>query len=433
MKRVARRFTITTAEGAKGIRERPIAEPCREEQKAAAEMLSAVHEINKPRKKKKKPKKKKLRNWKKKTDEELIAHAQEFMETEGITTRSQLQKADSGLHMALRRRGVFDQVFDDGKRLPSYWKGRTDEELVTEALGIIHEKSRTEYVFKKNHKILYRELKKRNLLGRIPFKVIGEWRGYSDDELIQEAIYIIEDEGIKSREDLRRICTSLNSELRRRKLLARVIPHTQKKRKDRDWQSMTDDEIVEYAKRVIEGQDITSIPELREADSGLWEVTYIRRKLRDRIPLLNKRKRKSWNIMSDDEIKEEARKTIEEEDVTNRTQMFGANRSLYYQLLRRGLMDEVGLIAQRKVRTGERGKQRNWKDKSDDQIVEQALQFIKENEINKRTELKSKYCALYRVLIKRKLIDRVFAEIDAQRNIQAAADMLSVVVELDAT
>jgi hypothetical protein len=45
------------------------------------------------------------------TDEQLVSHAQKFVEENGIKNRHGLKKSDSSLYEALRKRGLLDAVF----------------------------------------------------------------------------------------------------------------------------------------------------------------------------------------------------------------------------------------------------------------------------------------------------------------------------------
>jgi len=190
--------------------------------------------------------------------------------------------------------------------------------------------------------------------------------------------------------------------LSRRGLLEEIVFEE----KHRSWKDMSNDEIVGYAKKVMEEKRITGRKDLKKADPGLYLV------LRERVLLDEvgfQDKQRSWKSVSNEEIVELAKKVMEEKRITGRKDLKKADHGLYNILIRRGLVKEIEFD----------GKRKNWKDMSDEKIVEFAREIIGENSISRRSELSKADPRLYSVLKRRGLVDLTFARIDQQKYDQA--------------
>jgi hypothetical protein len=78
------------------------------------------------------------RDWSSISDEELITLAQKFVEENGIRNRYGLEKADSGLNWVLRKRGLIGKIgFELEKR---DWTSLSDDQLVSHAQKFVEEK-----------------------------------------------------------------------------------------------------------------------------------------------------------------------------------------------------------------------------------------------------------------------------------------------------
>ncbi|MFH1684721.1 MAG: hypothetical protein ABH983_00285 [Candidatus Micrarchaeota archaeon] len=228
------------------------------------------------------------------------------------------------------------------------------------------------------------------------------WRKLSDEEIIDFARRVLKENGITGRKELQDIDQGLYDVLKKRGLLDEVGFE----RKLRSWNEMTDEEIIEIARRVIEMKQISERKALQKADRGLY-VILAKRRLLDDVGF--ERKIRYWEGMSNDEIVEYARKMMKEKEITGRHDLEKADPGLYTVLGKRGLRDDVGF--ERKVRS--------WNGMSDDDVVEYARKVIKEREIKKRSELMALDRGLYSVLLGRKLVDRAFAHIEKQKDDQA--------------
>ncbi|MBU0526840.1 hypothetical protein KKE92_00005, partial [Candidatus Micrarchaeota archaeon] len=61
------------------------------------------------------------RMWSRMSDEEVVEYARKVMRENKINTRGELQKADSGLHGILKRRGLLGKIKFEEKQ--KSWKG----------------------------------------------------------------------------------------------------------------------------------------------------------------------------------------------------------------------------------------------------------------------------------------------------------------------
>jgi len=243
---------------------------------------------------------------------------------------------------------------------------------------------------------LYDVLRKRGLFGKVGFKEKRRsWRSVSDEEVVDFARKFMEENGITGRKELEKADSGLYLVLRTRELLER-IGFADKKRRKRPWKDMRDDEVVEYAKKVMREKKVTGRKEMCKTDSGLYEILRIRG-LVNEVGFEEERKKRDWKDMSDGEVVVLTRKLMEEKGISGRHELVKADSGLYNLLRRRRLLDKVGFEK----------KQRPWKDLSDEEIVRFAWKAMKEKEITGRHELEKADRRLYQVLLKRGLLDRV--------------------------
>ncbi|MFH1685136.1 MAG: hypothetical protein ABH983_02415 [Candidatus Micrarchaeota archaeon] len=304
------------------------------------------------------------RLWSKITDGQIVEHAKKFMKDNGISARGELNNADSGLYNILRTRGLLGQIQFENKRIS--WQGVDNAELIKLARTMMEERgitSRSE--FRKEDRNLFYILEKRGLF------------------------YILEKRGLLDE-----------------------VGFKEKRRKGRPWSDMSDEEIIEYARKVMKENGIRGKKELQKSDSGLYN-TLRARGLIDEIEFERKRRKKrSWKIMSDKEVVEFAKRFIEEDRITRKKGLEKTYRVLYKVLLKRGLIDEVGFEAKRKMN-------RSWDDMINAEIIETARNLIKEKGIILRGELKAADSGLYEVLRRRSILNQAFAHIDKQKDDQA--------------
>jgi len=109
------------------------------------------------------------RVWREMSDEELVKFAKRFVEEKGITGKKELQMADNGLHLALRRRKLLDRVgFEEKKRKKRDWTSMSDEEIVAFAKKLMDEKGiNGRYELQREDRGLYKVLHRRNIISRV--------------------------------------------------------------------------------------------------------------------------------------------------------------------------------------------------------------------------------------------------------------------------
>ncbi len=210
----------------------------------------------------------KLKAWQEMDDQEIIEHARKFMKEKGIKGRRELGNADPGLYAILYRRELLDEIgFTQKKR---FWKKTSNEELIELARRVMEEHRITyRSEFSSADPGLYGALRKRGLLGDIEFEEkIRSWKDKTDEELIELTRKIMEEKKITGKTELDRAYHALFNHLKMRGLLDRVGFE----QKQRSWKHMTDDEIVEYARGVIEENKITVRRKLHSIDGGLSAI-----------------------------------------------------------------------------------------------------------------------------------------------------------------
>ena len=94
------------------------------------------------------------------------------------------------------------------------------------------------------------------------------WKSMSDEEIVAYARRYINENGIKNRKGLYNADNGLYNALRRRKLLDKV----KFKERLRNWSSMSDKRLVEHAQNFVDENDIINGTGLKKVDSGLYEI-----------------------------------------------------------------------------------------------------------------------------------------------------------------
>ncbi len=267
-------------------------------------------------------------------DEELVAYAKKIMKENGVVGRFELRNTDRGLYYVLRKKGLLDKVgFEERRR---QWDKVSDAEIVEIVKRVM--KDRKIYGKKELRKVdsgLYDILTKRGLIGDVGFaRKRRSWTKMSDEEIIELARKLMEENKISGKKELRDIDGSLYQVLTRRGLLDDIGFV----RKKRSWIGMSDDEIVEATRRFMKRKGIRWKKDLEKADRGLYEVL-IERKLLGKIAF--DERYRSWRDMSDEEIVEYARELMEREGITGRKELYFADRGTYNILRERALIDRA--------------------------------------------------------------------------------------------
>jgi hypothetical protein len=367
------------------------------------------------------------------SDDEFVAHVQRFMRDRRITTIMELVKADKGLHSALYRKnarspGIIERIrFRAARR---GWAAKSDDDFVEHAKRIMAEKGlsgRSE--LKKADGGFFNALHEREgtspgIMDRVGFvEKLRHWDAMDDDELIALAQTLMKKYGVNSRSGLEHADSGLYAELMRRDkeksgFMAKV-GFIDKRRKERKWGAMGDEELIRHARSFMDEAGITSKWELGKADVGLYNTLTKRNRkhpgIMERIGFVDKKpKSRDWDSLSDDELAGHARKFMDERGLQGRAELGAADVGLYVALLRRekmspGVMKKVGFVETF----------RNWKSMPDDDLVRHAQRIVAEKGICERKGLRMLDLGLFSILYRRNLLHRVFAPVEGESKKQA--------------
>jgi hypothetical protein len=296
----------------------------------------------------------------------------------------------------------------------------SDKELVVFAKKVVEEKGiRSRYGLVKEDRGLYQALWKRKLLDKIELedkrRKVRNWNSLSDDELVVFAKKIVEEKEIKSRSELKARDNWPYLALLKRKLLDRI----EFEEGNRDWELLSDKELVIYAKKFVEERGIRNRRGLQKEDSGLYCVL-LKRKLLDRIRFEYKRRKvRNWNSLSDDELVVFAKKIVDEKEIRNRRGLQKEDSGLNQVLRKRKLLDKIEFEESN----------RDWRSKCDEELVVFAKEFVARRGIRNRYGLEKEDRRLYQTLLKRKLLDAVFSEIEKFKEIEAVREVVEALRE----
>jgi hypothetical protein len=348
------------------------------------------------------------RDWASMTDENLVRYAKRYMKENGISGRRELYDTDQRWYYILRKRGLLDKIGFEGKmRKTRNWKDMEDNEIIEVSKRFIEEKGITgRSELQKADQGLCYVLRKRKLLDELVFEKKRpkrrQWNKMSDEELIEHAKRFMKENAIRGRGMLSRADRGMYDVLRKRKLLDKLVTR-KNQRKRRPWNKMQDEEIIDHAKRFMEEQRICGRTELRIEDVGLYGIL-VRRRLLGRVWFEEKkRKEKLWKDLSNEELIKHVKMLMKDKGINGRHELKKADQGLYCVLWRRGLLD--CMMFERKKR-----KERPWKQMKNEEIIEYTRQFMREKGICRSSELKKADQGLYLILMKRNLLNGVFQE-----------------------
>jgi hypothetical protein len=223
------------------------------------------------------------------------------------------------------------------------------------------------------------------------------WSDMTDDEIIKFAKKFIEENKIKGRTELGREYQGIYLILRKRGLINRL-----ELEKDRsDWASLNSDELVAYAEKFVEENEIarrSGNDGLSSMNGGLYQALRTRRdkdgqRLLDRIEFSEGLV--SWQDKSNEELVETAKMEMSRLGVESSTELEREDRNLYQALVKRGLTGEVGF----------KRKYRDWKEIENPDLLEMCKSLVEARNIRNRSELMGANSGLYRELERRKLLD----------------------------
>jgi len=212
------------------------------------------------------------RRWNAMSDRQLVDFAKEFVRKFGICHRSDLAKADVGLHNVLYKRGLFSEVGFEINRGKRPWSSMPDEELISHAQDTMDRAGiSSRYGLRAHDSGLYTILWRRDLLERIDFKDRNiDWSAMGEEGLLDYVGRLVDERSITSISQLRRIDRRLLNALQRRGLLDKVKGRNGLASKV-FWTRMDDEELIASAKRIIEEEGIGR-QELKRLKGGLYSA-----------------------------------------------------------------------------------------------------------------------------------------------------------------
>ena len=280
------------------------------------------------------------KNWLSLSDNQLLQHARDFMKEKGISGRSQLQKADNGLYESLRTRKLLAKIdFEDKHR---DWFSLGDDELIQYAREFMKKKEITgKYELENVDCGLYEVLRRRKLLAKVGFeqkqREKRNWSTMNNEQLIQHTQDFMKENGITGKRQLKKADPGLYNTLRKRNLLSKV-GFEQKRREFRDWLSLTNDKLIQHAQAFIKEKGIIGRHELEKADRGLYNVLR-QRKLIEKVGF--EEKQRDWSSMSNNQIVQYSQEFMKEKGITGKAQLHKADLGLYQVLWKRDLLSLV--------------------------------------------------------------------------------------------
>jgi len=219
-----------------------------------------------------------------------------------------------------------------------------------------------------------------------------DWDSISQANLVAYGRHMMKKTGLTYVGGLLNIDAGAYHALRNRGLLK----HFRQKPKARVWRNMSAPDLIDYAQGFVNRRKIKNKSQLQKADYGLYKILY-KRGLLDKIRF--PKPQRNWKGKSDHQILVYTRKFMRREKITSKSQLAKADPGLYVVLRRRKLLHKIRFKDSR----------RNWKDMSDKQVVDDTRRFMKEEGITTRTGLSDADPGRYCTLKNRKLLDAVFS------------------------
>jgi hypothetical protein len=287
------------------------------------------------------------------------------------------------------------------KRVNGFFSKMTEEKLEDFVKKMISKYDiKTKSDLRKRDSTLYKELVERKIIGKIKFerqRVTHNLKKLTDSQLLWRARKSMREKGIETRSQFSKIDHGLYKELKRRGLVSKLKLQVIFK-----WASMSDEQLLQCARKLMKEKKIEYKKDLEEADGRLVQILR-ERKIYDRLPF--KSDHILWKNMSDKEILDIAIETIKREKITEEREVYKRHRSLFGILQRRNLLQKLKL---RRVRI-------TWKNYSESQLVDYAKGYVCDNSIRGRTHLLNTNVSLYGALLRRRLLAAVFAEIEKSK------------------
>ncbi|MFH0885325.1 MAG: hypothetical protein V1861_06465 [Candidatus Micrarchaeota archaeon] len=275
-----------------------------------------------------------------------------------------------------------------------------------------------------------------SLNGRIPIaetiipldgRGYRSWKETSDDGILANIRLLMDARGISLKSDLRKADDGLYLEMTKR---ARIRPAIIKgagfATKNRDWESLADDELVARVQAFMEERGISGKRELAVADRQLYWALFKREKARPGImgKIGFEAMHRSWGLLGDAEFIARVQTIMKGLGITGRRELSRADPGTYDALLKRervspGIMGRIGFDKKR----------RDWRSLSDNELATHVQAFMKERGLCRRAELEKADLGLYHALRKRErkspgIMERVFSDTEASRHAYAVNGVL---------
>lgn len=249
--------------------------------------------------------------------------------------------------------------------------------------------------------------------GIVPLDSRGRrWSDLSDEELVGYAKRFMDGNGIKGKSSLQQADGGLYATLGNRGLLEAVGFD----KKKRHWKAMEDGELVQHAKSLIIEEGIDGKTALKNANFGLYKALMER----ELFPALGfKDKYRDWGMKSDEELVDLAKRIIDESGMSWREDLRKADTRLYCVLTRRGLLDSLPVVS----------KVRDWKARDDRRVLKYARKVIRILGTSNITELEEADFGLGRELRKRKLVGSAFKQFGREKEAQGLAEISDAMEE----
>jgi hypothetical protein len=343
-----------------------------------------------------------------------------------------LRKTTASETRGTARKPMAEGIIPLDQRGRRIWSALSDEELVSYAQGIIDQGKGSRTSFSKGNVGLCKALRKRTdgqgrrLYDRLEFKADERaWHRYSDEELVGYAQKYVTDNGIPSIAELNRRDSGIYQALKRKdadgkKLVSRLeFPEG-----NMNWQSMSDSEMTAFAQEYIEKNGIRSRTELVKKHLKLYTALKREDGKGERVigRLRFPEGQVKWRLMGNKELIAYGQGYVDENGIRHIRELMLRNSRLFNALLRD--VGDGGRALDRVVFPETRNR---WAKIDDEGLVEFGKKFLEENRISTRKELYEQNGSLYSALLKRKLMEQVFAGIDRKENdggLQEIADAL---------
>ncbi|MCX8205745.1 MAG: hypothetical protein N3H30_00765 [Candidatus Micrarchaeota archaeon] len=186
------------------------------------------------------------------SDDELVKYALQFCARNDIKSRMQLFISDASLYVVLNRRKLLSSVIPHSrnKSAPVRWPHNNDRLLHIAKEYCTNNGIRMKGELCKSNPKLYSALRYRRLLDALGLKTkaVAHWSKMGDDELLDAAKALCSSNGITQRSELGAKFSRLYTVLTNRQLLDKVIPHSYHKRKKSKWCQLSDGELVEMGR-----------------------------------------------------------------------------------------------------------------------------------------------------------------------------------------